>query len=299
MSRQVWGTFSVKDHLEQNAFVAEVMLYDRLVIPVPPNKEEETRWKDPAREWDPQRQKVLLKILGDRAFRVDWNNERKERWKSRYDAGSELARTVPDWAFAATRTEMTAGLPRHVTGVQAVTAYRSADNLEQDLKLRKVDAVEPIPGGAVAAIIGYEFLVPNDPGLSHEELLEQAVALSSSTEYKRKKASYWRWQREFIDDEGMTDMSSINAAIEEMAGLLEDERQVVRSSKIKTSSKYAFFLGSLTLGMFGGPLTPVGVAGAFISVGKFFSERLLKAEQDDDTKPTALLLDTRKHFDWQ
>jgi len=31
MSKQVWGTFSVKDHCDPNAFVAEVMLYDLVV----------------------------------------------------------------------------------------------------------------------------------------------------------------------------------------------------------------------------------------------------------------------------
>jgi hypothetical protein len=33
---ELWGTFSVKDHLRERAFVAEVLLYDRLVIPRPP-----------------------------------------------------------------------------------------------------------------------------------------------------------------------------------------------------------------------------------------------------------------------
>ena len=40
MARQVWGTFSVKDHCEPRAFVKVVMNYDRLVIPVPPDDEE-------------------------------------------------------------------------------------------------------------------------------------------------------------------------------------------------------------------------------------------------------------------
>jgi hypothetical protein len=35
MGTQVWGTFAVKDHCRTNAFVCEIMLFGRLVIPVP------------------------------------------------------------------------------------------------------------------------------------------------------------------------------------------------------------------------------------------------------------------------
>jgi hypothetical protein len=36
---ETWGTFSVTDHLGRRAFVADVILYDRLVIPVPDAEE--------------------------------------------------------------------------------------------------------------------------------------------------------------------------------------------------------------------------------------------------------------------
>lgn len=35
MAMQVWGTFSVNDHTRPNAFVREVLLFDRLVLPYP------------------------------------------------------------------------------------------------------------------------------------------------------------------------------------------------------------------------------------------------------------------------
>ncbi len=34
MARLLWGCYSVADHLEPRAFVADLLLYDRLVIPV-------------------------------------------------------------------------------------------------------------------------------------------------------------------------------------------------------------------------------------------------------------------------
>jgi hypothetical protein len=36
---QLWGTFSVMDHAREGTFLAEVVMYDRLVIPVPPDPE--------------------------------------------------------------------------------------------------------------------------------------------------------------------------------------------------------------------------------------------------------------------
>jgi hypothetical protein len=49
--KEVWATYSVRDHLAPKAFVADVMLYDRLVIPVPAENDE-SHWA----EWDVARQ---------------------------------------------------------------------------------------------------------------------------------------------------------------------------------------------------------------------------------------------------
>jgi hypothetical protein len=97
MGRQVWGTYSVKDHCDPNAFIADVLLYDRLVqrsespetvdlsrrerlalvgpaskryqdfhsvplvIPVPPDDEERKRWEDAG--WQPDRLDNLLETV--------------------------------------------------------------------------------------------------------------------------------------------------------------------------------------------------------------------------------------------
>jgi hypothetical protein len=134
MARQVWGTFSVKDHCASNAFVAEVMLYDRLVIPRPPDEKERTRWQKEG--WQPERLDQLLEILGERAYVIDWDDARQQKWSNRFHGGAEIAQATGDWAFAATRTELTSGLPKYVTGIQALTNYVSKQELEEDLGLR-------------------------------------------------------------------------------------------------------------------------------------------------------------------
>lgn len=293
MTRQVWATFSVKDHLLPSAFVTEVMLYDRLVIPIPPDdKDQLQRWEKES--WDPLQQKKLLDILGDRAYTVPWTEERREKWRTRYGAGTDFERESGDWAFEASRTELTCGLPRHITGIQAVQNYNSLTTLEEDLNLRQSDY--PLSYGTVTAILGHEFLIPCDPRMSHEDLLITAVKLSSEPIYKHKRASFWRWQREFFNDKGFTDLSAIEYAVNEMQTLLEEEKTYIQKKKIKTGLKYVFLIGSLTLGLFGGPLTPVGIGGAFISVGQFLSERLFSESRE--IKPVSLFHDARKHFGW-
>lgn len=298
MGKQVWGTFSVKDHCDPGAFVAEVMLYDRLVIPIPPDAGERARWD--SQHWDPARLDTILEILGDRAFPVKWDASREASWRSRYEAGKSLSKETGKWAFAATRGVLTEGLPGHVTGIQAVANYTSLDDLQGDLGLTPI-----VPGALhlqmaeTVAILGHKFLVPNDPRWTYKELLREAVQLSSERPFRRKRASFWRWQRSFYDDkEVITDTAAVSDAVEEMDDLLEEERALVRKQHIRTGSQFAFLLGSVALGLLGGPLTAVAVGGAFVSVGQFVTDKALEIKSDDVDKPVSLLRDVRKHFGW-
>ncbi len=297
MSRQVWGTFSVKDHCVENAFIEEVMLYDRLVIPVPPDDAEISRWEEQG--WAPERQDKILEILGDRAFKIKWDNQRIQNWKTRYDHGKSISFNTADWAFEATRTELTDGLPRNITGVQAVTNYRSYHDMNAELGLRHVPGDQPFYGGQAIAVVGYEFLHLQDDKRDYFDLLKEAVALSSEREFKRKRTSFWRWQREFLDSKGITDQLAIQDSIEEMYDLLEDERKVVRKHKLKAGSKFAFLVGSVVLGMVGGPLTPVALASAFLSVGQYAADKYFDNSDTNEPTPASLLIDIQKHFGWE
>jgi hypothetical protein len=62
MSTEYWATYSVKDHTAKKAFVADLMLYDRIVVPFPPDDKEAVRWE--RKGWEPKRLERLLKIIG-------------------------------------------------------------------------------------------------------------------------------------------------------------------------------------------------------------------------------------------
>jgi hypothetical protein len=105
------GTFSVTDHLGPRAFVADVVLYDRLVIPVP-DAEERKRWTDLGRRPDVLDRKLdILEELADRpedslVRRIDWTSDFRNYLDEVYRYEREEARretTNPAWGDAADR----------------------------------------------------------------------------------------------------------------------------------------------------------------------------------------------------
>lgn len=68
MPSRLWGVYSVADHLAPNAFAADLILYDRIVVPVPDGDDE--RWE--RNGWDPERQAALLDAAFPFVQAVPW-----------------------------------------------------------------------------------------------------------------------------------------------------------------------------------------------------------------------------------
>jgi hypothetical protein len=87
MTASLWGTFSVVDHLRTQPFVADVLLYDRLVVPVPSDDAEAARWS--ARHRQPDLQTDLIGILGAHVVPVPWSLQLHDDWAARYGEQSK------------------------------------------------------------------------------------------------------------------------------------------------------------------------------------------------------------------
>jgi len=283
------------------------MLYDRLIIPVPPDSNEEERWDK--RGWDPQKLYGLLEILGDRARKVSWDEYRQAQWQDRFNAGKAVGKDTEPWAFQATRMELTAGLPANVMAVEAVSAYQSIGELESGLGMRPAGADSAqLPPGAVTTILAHEFLVPDAAGWSHQDLLRAAVDYSSDRAVRRKRANLWRWQWDFVDGKlVVTDRSAIERALEEMEELLAEERREHEKSGLLMAARYAFLVGTITVATLTAAMAPVAIppmaaagTGVFMSVGQFAAERLLKpGEASEGSRAASFLADIRRHFGWE
>lgn len=86
MAAEIWAAYSVRDHLSPNAFLADVVMYDHLVVPVPPpgDTAEWDRWEEPENGWEPKRQGELLDALGPVVTRVPWTKNRRDFWENSY-----------------------------------------------------------------------------------------------------------------------------------------------------------------------------------------------------------------------
>lgn len=272
--REVWATYSVRDHLEPDAFINDVMFYDRLVLPVPSNehsadgKPEWERWE--ALGWRPQQQKDIIKTLGDVAITVPWTLQRQQRWRVRRDA-------LQDDAFKATADLLCEETPIYAYGLAAMIgpAYSSLQKLKEDFSPRSDNALNPIPGASLPIVLGQEFLVTDYPDRPYEYQLKAALDLAHDPDFKQKRAQLTLWQQKFLRD-GFTDLASIAKALEEMRELIEEEKKAVRSSGpsgLQTTVRYGYRIGMAALGVvgviFGGPLGIVlAVGGAFMSIGE-------------------------------
>jgi hypothetical protein len=299
------GTFAINDHCLDRAFVADVMLYDRLVIPVPPD----ILTEDDKKLWAPykvDRQLELLGVLGDRARPVKWDQYHRQAWKTKFDAAKAAAAETSSDAFRMTRMQLISDVPETVTAVESVSAYQSYEEIKDGLKITETDKGIQLQPGAVTAVLGREFLVVDEPKLSDAQALKEAVALSSDRAYRRKRADYWRWQREFLNYETFAGEKAVKAAAEEMQDLIEEQNSAIRMQKIRTTARYAFLVGSVSLGLMTGSMIPIVISPlaltldkAFLSIGQFVADRVLEAKAGGEHQAAALFSDFHRHFGWK
>ena len=168
-----WGTYSVKDHLRHRAFVADVILFDKLVIPRPPT-DDELNGYDAAKtgeeylqywekkERDPKRLRRLLDILGefDLAVELPWAGRVEQDWQKLHDASNQ-----DQWECG--RSQLTESLYRQIEAAKAgmseeypyietgsVLALYVAGQMQNSVA-RKLINLAKTPGVPVEPVIAY------------------------------------------------------------------------------------------------------------------------------------------------
>ena len=325
MSQELWATYSVTDHKEPRSLVDDILLFDRLVFPVPeiahipensgppdqagpvewtPDPDEWTRWQQPENKWDPAGQRRLLELLNPVVRKVSWDKSRQEQWRA--EAARLAAQGLPDYAFEATRTNLTRDLPAYVTGVTAVgPAYRRVEDIERELGIRDTAGRKQLPGGALATVLGWEFLTPEDDNLSDEQLLKETVDfVTDDNDFQRARRAFLDWQQNFLKN-GTTDQESIDRAVKEMRDLLEAAKTATRRLKLRTVARHAFRVAPTAVGLaLAIAAIPGGIAaaagGVFLSLGGIaVDEWFLKSAVEGLPAPTAFVHQANRHFGWK
>ncbi len=315
---ELWGTFSVMDHVRGGAFLAEVVMYDRLVIPVPPDPERartledrefaEKQWERWERHgWQPKRQQELLSILGDLAVPIEWNRERHQLWAAEYeqskrDAAQQMAELLAGWK---TGEILLSEIPAMAGGVVAVSPYDSLEALKREFGITETSSVSErlqsgrgLPGNVISAVIGREFLVPEDPDRDEFYLLREAVDLVHEADYRQARADFHTAQQRFIKD-GKTDLESTTTAVNAMAEHLDALHRLARQRRIWNALRHAFFFTQIATDLVTAPINPLAAGKAAIALGKFtVNERLGNPADPYSVRPGgALLLDAQRRLD--
>ena len=191
-----WGTFSVDDHNHTEKLIEDVLLYDRLVFPVPPDEGEKKRWRSEG--WQPDVQEERLADLGDRAIRVPWDRFRRDQFADRMAAvraiSDDSETTIPNsTAFQMTRRILAQDdsltLPPGVTSVTPVAAYHSVGALREN-HLFDQDRTDR---ETLAVCMRYRLAQPafaRDP----QKSLAKAIALSNDDDFQEKRRALYRWE---------------------------------------------------------------------------------------------------------
>jgi hypothetical protein len=322
MSQELWATYAVNDHLAPRSLAADVLLFDRLVFPVPEipvypkgsgewsqgktkwarNPDEWKRWE--ANKWDPERQQRILKILRPVMRKQPWDKPHQDEWRT--ESARLAADGLPAYAFVATRTVLTRDLPDDVNGVAAVgPAYRTIEDIERELQIRDTRGRPRLPGGALATVLGWKFLRPSDRRLSDEDLLKETVEfVTGEGEFRTSRRAFIDWQQKFITD-GSTSRESIDRAVKEMRELLEQHERTTRRLRIRKTLRYAFRIVPQMIGLgLAVAHIPGGIAGAAAGVflcagGIGIDESFMKDAEQGKPAPTAFVHHMRRHFGWK
>jgi hypothetical protein len=205
MAKRLWGCYSVADHLAERAFVADLLLYDRLLIPTPA-PDDRKRWEA---AWDPERQEDLLNILGPFAERIEWSAPLRDKWEEAWSTRA-LAHDA-DSAYQWTRVVISQQLGQEVvtTGdVRAVAVYASPDRFHREwrlvrspLFLRQATTVAPgeltqvmrateAQQEELAKLVVTQLVVPDDESLDDYEVLKRTVELVGRPGIAERRAEF-------------------------------------------------------------------------------------------------------------
>jgi hypothetical protein len=143
--------------------VADVLLYDRLVIPYPPNEAEVERWKTSG--WDPDVLRTACKYLGIWQRPCHGTKSVKRQFKDRWSTARNLD-------------------PSGVGTIRPIAAYQSWDDFKASFNPQPLTVVQRGDAGRLMAVLAHEFLVPENPQADDLKNLEQATAIAKDEEFR-------------------------------------------------------------------------------------------------------------------
>jgi hypothetical protein len=146
----------------------------------------------------------------------------------------------------------------------------------------------------LAIVIKHWFLVPNDRKKSDEELLKQAVETAQRDDFKEKRAAFYKWQEDVIEQETLDDK-----AIEEMEKHLKKYQEVVQSAQANVYWKFAFTVVPVSLCVASATtVTPLLALGGLVALHRFAKFDKKAVIQTGDCQAAAMFHNVQENFNW-
>ncbi len=319
--REVWGAFAVNDHLRNRAFVADVLLYDRLLVPVPDTAEGRAEWRK--RGWAPDSLERRLEIIErhnpDAVLRVPWTRTRsaevRREWARQvevdrtrlrgnlraaaglYNASRRFIMREVEAERIAQRDRRTKYLSRATAAYGEIfPAYGSEDDFGREWRMRRPldDGANPDDGAHIwrlSCMFSFELFVPEESRRTDTDLLRKATELASDDGFRDKRAQYHQLRREYLDA-GLDDAEALAD--------LEERHREYRAITAEASGQSRLVtgltivgVGSGVAGAFTNPL--LGLGTALCELGKVALHSLSPQRQIGEAqKPVAMLYDARR-----
>lgn len=295
MARERWGAFSVIDHKDTTALIPEILLYDRLLIPVPyqpptydgdPSAyDDRPRWEREG--WDPEKLYKRLNDLGDLAVKTTWNTDRQKAFHLEIqkikNAGFEVNNMV-QFPYAVTRAVLTREqptLPSGITHVDVVAAYQSEGDFEADFSLESANNQRDI--AKLGLLLGHKLAIPDEEA-NPEKALNKAISLARDADFKKKRLALYDWQVDIIRNKHFKP----EEAIKEMDSLVDKYNEYVKKAVGKVAFKFAFTVAGIGLSLAGAGFNPLVAAGALLSLVQFAAFDGKPVIEDETIKPAAM-----------
>jgi len=250
--RQRWAAFSVRAHRDLGSLAADVLLYDRIILPVPEDDPERERWI--RNQWNPD--DIALRVVqsAGRIIPVPWTAQLRAEWQSRRDQVRELGEEVaygltgavyasypPAW------NEIAAGLqsdqmPERKPAILA--GYQSPEEAKAELEFvpvkgaqgSKPEPSDNMPGGRPVDLVVALHIhrMVHEPDIADpQEAFLAAVQLAENDRFQRARRNLFDWEDELYVD-GWTP----EEVEKKLPGLEEEYRDAIRAQVRSTRRRW-------------------------------------------------------------
>jgi hypothetical protein len=295
MTIERWGSLSVADHADTPGLVANVLLYDRLVLPVyteDPNRDEKKYWVE--KGWSPDLQETRLKQLGDLAIHRPWDKFRRDLYVSRrqqLEAEQFDSKIIDDYQLTRMilAQEQVTEKPPGVNHVDVIAAYNSTAAAQHDLELTAAERNL----AAQAVLLTRRLAIPDIPNL--EDRLRLAIDLSRDDDFRKRRADLFEWQQRMAAKDVPPE-----AVVAELCALTDAYNEAVRKAHKNVYWRYAFTVAGIAISLAALPIGAAAIAAgasAGLSILRFAMFDKKPAVEPGDARPAAMFHDIEAKID--